>query len=601
MVRKVKTAFWVCNHCGNTKIEELNGEELKQPAFCECKNRNWKLDLKRTVYMKEPALKDEGNGKVGHEENVFTGRKEYEEHNINQGVFKEHFYFGKVINMEDQLVEGVVFDDGSTATNWEDYLVEQAIIDGNGKEKRKMLPYGSNQIKDLGFNYHNKIIPQKNAWSNVSIDSYIKNLSVGSVVGVCAKPVQVRGTNTYTVGGLYANNNKSKNVSVLTIGTTYIPTQATLLHLGKSLFETIISILDQYMDVPDRRSLMLAASFVIGSYCFSLFDAVGYIFFNSDKESGKTKFATLISLMGFHSVNCSSPSEAALFRITSLTMGLMVIDDFENISEEKKNALLQILKVGYRKEGRIIRVEKKKDMFVPKMFDCYCPKIVTNTTTLDAITLSRCIPIHLMKTLTDKGKLYPREKDKGWQAVRDMCHLFVLDNWKLIQKTYEEYSCDVLNNRDLELVKGYLSIVKVVDESWHDGLLEYLVECFKDRETVDMSGSWAYALFDLMLGLGTEEGRWLKTKAIADDLRYKIVSEASCEDEKEFKQKKGGKLPTPRWVGRTLSKIPCFKKRRVGAGVEYFVSIRIVEDYMKIKGFYVEKVEGEKEQKTLKE
>jgi len=599
MVRKVKTAFWTCNRCGNTKVEELNGEELKQPAFCECKNRDWKLDLKRTEFLEEPVLP--ATGKIGHEENVFSGKKEYEEHNINQGVFKEHFYFGKIVYMEDQLVESVVFDDGSTATNWEDYLVEQMVIDGNGKNKIKLLPYGSNQIKALGFNYHNKIIPQKNSWSNVSIDFFIKNKSVGGEGGVCANLSDIGGGVIHHTEGSYGNNNKNRFTAVLTIGSYYIPTPYTQLHKGKALFQTIISVFDQYMDVPDRRSLMLAASFVVGSYCFSLFDAVGYIFFNSDKESGKTKFATLISLMGFHSVNCSSPSESALFRITSLTMGLMVIDDFENISEEKKNALLQILKVGYRKEGRIIRVEKKKDMFVPKMFDCFCPKIVTNTTTLDAITLSRCIPIHLMKTLTDKGKLYPREKDSGWQAVRDACHLFVMENWKEIEKVYEEYQCDALNNRDLELVKGFLSIVKVVDVAWHDQLLEYLVDCFKDRETVDMSGSWAYALFALLLELGTEEGCWLKTKSIADDLRSKVVSEASCEDEKEFKQKKGGKLPTPRFVGSSLSKISYFKKRRVGAGVEYFVSKKLVEDYMKVKGFYVEKEKGEPEQKTLKQ
>ena len=145
-----------------------------------------------------------------------------------------------------------------------------------------------------------------------------------------------------------------------------------------------------------------------------------------------------------------------------------------------------------------------------------------------------------------------------------------------------------MNNRDLELVKGYLSIIKVIDNALHDQLLAYIVECVKDRETVDMSGSWGYVLLDMLLGQTIEDGGWFKAKEICEDLRARIVSDAHCEDEKAFKANKGSKLPSVRWVGGTLSKIPSFSKRRVGAGVEYYLSKKLVGDYMKIKGFYLE-------------
>jgi len=535
------------------------------------------------------------NKKIGFDkQNIYAGKKEYKEFNINQGVFHGHFYYGKTMEQEDQLLETVIFDDGSTVVNWERYLVEQRVIDGRGKEKSKMLPYGSNQIKDIGLNYKHLIIPQKNEWSNKSIDVWIqKNTqSVGSVgsVGI--------GEGNKDAQAIMAQNSGLSNDNLLLYNnrlSLYIyypacidPTPTTLPTYTTTLLHTLILTLEKYMDVVDRRSLLLTASFILGSYCYSLFDSVGYIFFNSDKESGKTKFATLIGLMGFHTINCSSPSESALFRITSLGMGLMIIDDFENISEEKKNALLQILKIGYRKDGRVIRVEKKKDMFVPALFDVYCPKIITNTTSLDPITLSRCIPIHLMKTLSNKGRLWPNEKLPCWKVIRDACHVFVMENWKEIAKTYEEYDCQELNNRDLELVKGYLSIIKVIDGALHDQLLAYIVECVKDRETVDMSGSWIYVLLDMLLKQSDVEGKWFKAKEITEDLRNRIVSDAGCEDEKAFRGKKGSRLPTVRWVGSTLSKIPSFKKHRVGAGVEYFLSKKLVGDYMKIKGFYAE-------------
>jgi len=598
MNKEIKKAAWKCRHCGNTYETFMErGEDIKQPSFCSCKRKDYELIVKKSEYYDEPekvTTTKKGYEFIGTKENPFKGKKEFVEYNLNQGTFKGHFYYGKPIDLEGQTIESLIFDDGSTLTNWEAYKVEHTVFDSRGKEKRKMLPHGTNQIKDSGFVYKHLIVPQNNDWSNKSIEGFCSNVSrlcsnsVDSVdcVGVGVDTIE------YTIGRPIQGSTGllQKNILSLyyTIGSTRLPTLTTQLHLRTTLVPTLVEILDQYMDVVDRRSLLLSAAFTIATYCYTLFDSTGYLFFNSEKESGKTKFATLISLMSYHSVNCTNPSEAALYRITSLGKGLMVIDDFENISEEKKNALLQIIKVGYRREGKVIRVEKRKDMFVPQIFDCYCPKIITNTTSLEPITLSRCIPIHLMKTLTNKGKLYPREKDNGWQAVRDMCHLFVMLFWKRIVAVYETYECSRLNNRDLELVKGYLSIMKVVDNVFHDQMLDYIVECFKDRETVDMSGSWVYALFSMLLEQAPVEGRWFKAKEITADVRGCIVSEAGCEDEAEFRKKKGGKLPAVRWVGGTLSKIPSFKKRRVGAGVEYWLSKKLIEDYMKIRGFYVE-------------
>jgi hypothetical protein len=541
---------------------------------------------------------------IGHKTNPFKNRKEFVEYNLNQGVFKNHFYYSKIVDMEGQLIETVIFDDGSTLSNWERYLVEQLVFDKRGIERRKMLPYGKNSIKEEGLVYRHQIIPQNNAWSNLSINSFCESLkgvfkqNVDSVDDVYREVDGINFKLGKPILPEFGKKKKFSEIDYYTIGTYQLPTLTTHIHNLTTLLPTLTKVYKQYMDVVDERSFLLAATFTIATYCYTLFDAVGYLFFNSEKESGKTKFATLISLASFHSVNCTNPSEAALFRVTSLGKGLMLIDDFENISDEKRNALLQIIKVGYRRGGNVIRVEKKKDMFVPQIFDCYCPKLITNTTTLEPITLSRCIPIRLMKTLTKKGKLYPNEKDRGWQAIRDMCHLFVMRYWKEIKEVYDKYECDELNNRDLELVKGYLAIAKVVDEGLHDQLLAYVVECFKDRETVDMSGTWIYALCAMLLEDVPVGGGWLKAKNIADDLRLKIVEDAGCGDESEFKKKKGSKLPTVRWVGSTLSKIPSFKKRRVGAGVEYWLSKKLVEDYMKIRGFYLE---PEKEDVVLEE
>lgn len=583
---EIKLAEWKCRRCGNTYQTKMEkGEELKKPSFCNCKYRDFELVLEKCEFYDEPKPKEKESDKIGYETNVFAGKKEYVEYNLNQGIFKDHFYYGKLVEIDKHSIESVVFDDGSTATNWEKYLVEKPTVDKKGKTKYKPAPYGSNQIKEMGLTYKHGIIPQKNCWSNKGIDSFIK-FKCSSVVSEGVPHAGVENAEYTTQGDSTSNNNNNNKKLWLYQLPLISPTLTTLNTLGKNLLQEIILTLDKFMDVIDRQSLLLVASFILSTYCYSIFDSVGYLFFNSDKESGKTKFAMLVSLMSFHSINCGSPSEPALFRITSLGGGMMVVDDFENIEKDRKNALLQILKVGYRKEGTVIRVEKKNNMFIPVLFDCYCPKIITNTTSLEPVTLSRCIPIHLMKTLTNKGKLWPKEKASNWQGIRDVCHLWVMLNWRKIRETYDSYESEELNNRDLELVKGPLSITKTIDGTLHDQLLSYTVKCFKDRESVDMTGTWGYALFSKLLELASGEGGWLKTSDITELLRQQMVSDAGCGDEKEFRAKKGANLPGTRWVGSTLSKIPSFKKRRVGAGVEYFISKKLVEDYMKIKGFY---------------
>lgn len=513
--------------------------------------------------------------------NVKLPNKEFTEFNLNQGIFKGHFYYGKLVEIEDCLVEIVVFDDKSTAINWEKVLKEHIVETKRGTKIVKE-PFGKNQIKEIGLNYIHPLILQSYTWNNDSI-----NLFNGKSV-VNADSVDVEDTRMVFSYNIYNIEKKKNHITPLISSGDTLTTLTTPNPDKEILVKTIIQLQEFYMDVLDKRTLLLGLAMVLSSYCYSLFDTIGYIFFNSDKESGKTKYANLLGLMGFHTINSSNPSEAALFRITSLGMGLMIIDDFENLPDERRNALNQILKVGYRKEGKVIRIEKAKDAFVPKIFDCFCPKIITNTTSLEPVTLSRCIPIHLMKTLGIKGKRYPNDKDEIWQIVRNACHCFVMQNWRDIKRIYDEYECEDLNNRDLELVKPFLAIVKFVDSALHEQLLSYTIECFRDRETVDMTGTFDFELYACIRLLAKEDGGWVSTSIITDSLRTSLLNAVDCDDAKAYVKKTGRNLPGVRWVGNRLSRIPSFKKRRVGAGVEYWLSKKLVEDYMKIKGFYVE-------------
>ena len=555
--------------------------------------------------MMKELIKDET--KIGRDNAIFKQLKEIQTNNLNQGVFKGHFYFGKKIKIDDVELDSIVFDDGSSAIDYSKYILIKTIEDEKGKIKKIKEPYGRNQIADIGLNYNQPLIQLPSFFSNESISDFTSSVGgVGSVgkpkadkekmlklayiARIINRAKESNIPSQYPPLLLYISTLNYTNYTNYT-STTPVPTlEIDAKLLGKNLLEIITSIINHYMDLNDERISLLCGTYILSSYCYTLFNAVGYLFLNSEKESGKTKLMDLMRLMDFHPINATNPSEAALFRITELAKGVMHIDDFENIEEDRKHALEQILKVGYKRSGQTIRTEKRGDTFLPVFFDCYCPKIITNTTTLDPITLTRCIPIHLLKTQTSKGRLYPNENEPLWQVIRDLCHLFVLTNWEDIKKVYDDYECEKLNNRQLELSKGLLSIVKTIDESgeYHDQLLDLLAKSFKERDIIDLTESWDYRLFVALRKSVIEKGDWYSTSQICNWLKVELEL-GTDEDAKRA----GKKVPHTRYVGRQLSKVVLFKKRRISGGVQYWLSKPLVEEYMQIKGFEEDEDEEE--------
>ena len=429
--------------------------------------------------------------------------------NLNQGVFEDSFYFGKIIHSLKKPTEIVVLSNKK-------YLI-------NYNKVEKADPTWNNEIIDFRFYYKQAPLDICPSWSNESIDRFTKG-------------------------------------------------EAELIDRTE-LYNKIRSQLVKYMDVIDNRQLDLVTTYIIGTYCFSMFKSYGYLFFNSDRESGKTKFMNLIELMCFNPINATNPSESALFRICELNCPTLLVDDYEGQDEEKQRVINQILKVGYKRGGAVIRTEKgKDDSYEVRSFEVYSPKIISNTNVLDEILLTRCIVLRLLKTNTNKGRLEPDTSNPEWQEIRDNCYLFIMQNWKEILESYKQYNSERFNNRNLEIVKGVLSIAKFIDQETHDKIESYLEQSFLDRDTEDLSTNWDYNLLKTMYEHCTVQKEWYAVSVISGWLRETLP------DDNQPKH-------IPNWVGKKLSRVPLFQKRRVGAGVEYLINKELIKRYMESKGY----------------
>lgn len=433
--------------------------------------------------------------------------------NLNQGIFDGKFYFGRVVYLNGQPTDSVISSNSV------------CFVDFSKCKTEKNEDALANEIQLNGLMYRNGLIDMGNHWSNYSVAQFLEG-----------------------------------NATVIN---------------PKELFLETSSIFEKFMDVHDPRILSLTACYTMATYCFSLFNAFGYLFFNCEKETGKTKFMRLMEFTSFNGINATNPTESSLFRICDSMHPTMLVDDYENLDDDRQKVINQILKVGYKKGGQTFRMEKFKDNFKPVIFDFYCPKVISNTTELDHIMLTRCIVIRLIKTKTEKGKLEPDENDPFWQEIRDKQYLFVMQNWQKIQELYQNYQSTKFNNRNLELVKGILSVAKIIGQDVHDEIESFLEESFDDRDFEVLQSDWRYILFRSL------------SKNVIDERDY-TVGEISewCKEEILPEKPEGSRK---KWIGGILSKIPLFKKvkDRKNKGITYRLSPQLIKEYFESRGWEI--------------
>jgi hypothetical protein len=429
--------------------------------------------------------------------------------NLSMGIRGDLFYYGKITEHKDNQIEMIVLSDKRVLANYSVF---------NTKTDKQ-----PNEINDFGVYYKDvPINTENNDWTNESIQRFI--------------------------------NSKERLVN------------------KKEVYNKIKDRIAEFMEIYDPRITSMLSCWIIGTYLYDLFPCYGYILLTSQKASGKSKLLNIIGLLSRNSVSVSSPSESVLFRMINGNRITLLIDDFETFkNDERTNYLLQILKIGIDQEGGIPRNEKYKDTYIPKKFNCYCPKVITNTTSLDQVTISRCITINLLPTATDKGKIRPNKKDPLWQSIRDDCHILIMENFQEILEIYNTEDFGELNSRELDTTKGLLAVAKFLDDSVFQEVSEYLKESFCDRDLQDLSNDWEYLLFK-QLSEKVTAPKWCSL----EDMDRWLKELVQIDYNKKLNQ----------YIGSVLSKLPSlFKKQRYNDGIKYLITPESVQQYMKLKKY----------------
>lgn len=419
-------------------------------------------------------------------------------HNLNQGEFGGRFYYGKLFNAGEGNREGIIWG-------------KKLIIDAEITQllKGKKIKVGKNQIKDLGLNYRHKLEYKKNFWENngdFSIEEFLKS--------------------------------KENLIDI------------------EYFYKKIYNKIERYLDLKDKRIFDVLTCWIIGTYCYELFETYGYLHFRGLKESGKSKAKKILRLIGFNGEEASSISEASFFRTIQNNKGLLCLDEYEKMDTDRKKATDLLLNAGIEQGASVKRYDVDEKMNLD--FDVYCPKIICNITGLNPTTQTRVIPIEMSRTTTKKGSIKVRLKDLEFPELRNMCYCFIMENWRAIKKNYEDYDCKEITNRTEDLWLPILALSKIFGGEVEGNILgycEYITEKVREDSVDD---DIDYMILGGLLNMVSEEGRFYTNREIGDHL--KMMGEIN------FGERQAEKV-----VGWHLRNFNMFKKQRTSTARGWFI------------------------------
>jgi len=156
------------------------------------------------------------------------------------------------------------------------------------------------------------------------------------------------------------------------------------------------------------------------------------------------------------------------------------------------------------------------------------------------------------------------ESSPMWQKIRDKLYIFALTNCKQIKQIYDTMqNISGLMNRDWELFHPILAIAKFIDDELYEKMVRFAKEKTDEKSIEDITESGEYVLAKSLVEF-VEESGFYKVKDI------RAIMEGNFDG--------GEKWLNDKWVGRTMGRFGFSNKRRVGSGIEYYLTPKMVKN-----------------------
>jgi len=218
----------------------------------------------------------------------------------------------------------------------------------------------------------------------------------------------------------------SRVLEAIISGNLEVPRPADVYSMVRKCFE-------KYIDFPDSRCYVFFPLWVIGTYFYQMFHSYPYLYITGMKHSGKTKNLELFARLCYNAMFSTDISPASLYRTVEDTGCTLLIDEAEKIRSDMRGMLLS----GYKKGGKVYRVEETREGKVAVAFNVYCPKAIANIEGIEDVLEDRCISFTMIRGKKKEVVLREiRDDDPDIVRAREMLYFLAITRWYELWDVY---------------------------------------------------------------------------------------------------------------------------------------------------------------------
>ncbi len=238
---------------------------------------------------------------------------------------------------------------------------------------------------------------------------------------------------------------------------------------GAEVFSALVDVIGRYVDTADPVHNKLLGLFVMMSYIFPAFPTVCYLKLSGPRASGKTRLASILSMVCHNALHTSSLTPASIFRVTQGTRCTLIADEMEGLGTNSQ--LSTLLNGGYKRGAMVVRAGTKGKL---DLFQSYGPKVIASIEPLNDVLASRTLLVSLTPTKdAAKARLAVTEASEDWGRLRSQLYSWAMTHWHDAATVVLPESAGI-SNRLAELWAPLLSIAATL-EPQKQGLVAELV------------------------------------------------------------------------------------------------------------------------------
>jgi DNA primase len=241
----------------------------------------------------------------------------------------------------------------------------------------------------------------------------------------------------------------------------------------ESIYQDLRRLYSDYIYLEYSEDYDILTSYTLMTYFHRIFPAIPFLLLYGNKESGKTRTASLLQRLCFSAQMVSRPSEAAMGDLLDGFRGTLIIDQAEFLSLKQFEPVVNFLAGTYTQDtGKraIVQLTGKTGRKI-RHFDCYGPKIFGATRDPHADLRDRLIVVPFLRpedTSILAALKTPTSTSEDWQAWRGRLYALYLTQFAAMRDVARSLAQEQGNNnaRRGELLRPMVAIMRFcrVDE-----------------------------------------------------------------------------------------------------------------------------------------